>query len=124
MDNKNAKGHVTLVASLHIGFGALTVLAAIIIFLIFNFADGFIEDIDEIGHTVIKYIGTLLPMVILFFGGIDILAGVALFTYKQWSRVLMLIISAINCLNIPIGTAKGVYSIWALLQPEVMEMFE
>jgi hypothetical protein len=32
--------------------------------------------------------------------------------------------SAINCLNIPIGTAKGVYSIWVLLQDETIKLFK
>ncbi len=124
MEIKNPKSHVTLVAALHIGLGALTVVGGIIIFIVLNFAGGFVEEFDEVGTLVMNYISTFLPLLVFFFGGIDILAGLVLFTYKQWGRVFMLVISAINCLNIPIGTAKGVYSIWALMQPQVMELFE
>jgi hypothetical protein len=35
-----------------------------------------------------------------------------------------MIVSAINCLNIPVGTAKGIYSIWVLMQPETIDLFE
>lgn len=121
---KNPKSHVTLVAALHIGFGALTILAGFIVLFFLSFATGFVEKYDEVGTIVMKFITTLLPMLAFVFGGIDLLVGIALFTYKQWARILMMVISAINCLNIPIGTAKGVYSIWALMQPQVMELFE
>lgn len=124
MEVKNPKSHVTLVAALHIGFGILTVIAGVITFIILNFAGSFVEEYDEVGKLVMNYISTFVPLLIFFFGGIDILAGVALFSYKQWSRVFMLVISAINCLNIPIGTAKGVYSIWALMQPDIMKLFD
>jgi hypothetical protein len=124
MDIKNPKSHVSLVASLHIGFGALTVVAGIVVYIILNFATNFIPEYEEIGLVVMKSISTFLPLLICFFGVIDILAGIALFSYKSWSRIFMLIISAINCLNIPFGTAKGVYSIWALMQPQIMDMFE
>ena len=124
MEIKNPKSHVSLVASLHIGFGALTVVAGIVTYILLNFATNFIPEYEEVGIIVMKTLSTFLPLLICFFGGIDILAGVALFSYKPWSRIFMLVISAINCLNIPFGTAKGVYSIWALMQPQIMEMFE
>lgn len=124
MDINNPKSHVSLVAALHIGLGALTVIGGIITFVVLNFAGGFVEEYDEVANIIIKSLSTFLPLLICFFGGIDILAGIVLFSYKQWARVFMLVISAINCLNIPFGTAKGAYSIWALMQPQIMEMFE
>jgi hypothetical protein len=36
----------------------------------------------------------------------------------------VMIVSAMNCLNVPVGTAKGVYSLWVLMQPETIELFE
>ena len=124
MEIKNPKSHVGLVAALHIGFGVLTVIGGIITFIVLNFAGGFIEEYDEVATIVMKSLSTFLPLLICFFGGIDILAGIALFSYKKWARIFMLVISAMNCLNIPFGTAKGVYSIWALMQPQIMELFE
>lgn len=124
MEIKNAKSHVTLVAALHIGFGALAILGGVITFFVLNFATGFVEDLDEIGLMVMTWISSFIPLLLFFFGAIDVLAGILLFSYKPGARIFMLIISAINCLDIPIGTAKGVYSIWVLMKPEVMELFE
>ena len=124
MDAKQAKGHVSLVAGLHIGYGALKIFGAIFMLLAIRFAWGFIPDEEEIVQDIFRTLFSILPSVIAFFGIIDVLSGIALFSYKQWSRVLMIIISALNCLNIPIGTAIGVYSLWALMKPEVLELFE
>jgi hypothetical protein len=124
MDEKKAKSHVTLVAVLHICFGALAILGAIITLIVIQFSGNFIPEDEYLARNILKSLGIFIPSLIAFFGFIDLLAGVALFSYKQWSRVFVIVVSAINCLNIPIGTAKGIYSIWVLMQPDVQNLFE
>lgn len=123
MDAKNAKSHVSLVAGLHIGYGALKLVGAVIVFLGMRFAWGFIPEEEEIAMEVLAALVSILPTVIAVFGIVDVFAGISLFSNRQWSRVLVIAVSVLNCLNIPIGTGIGVYSIWALMQPEVQEMF-
>jgi hypothetical protein len=60
----------------------------------------------------------------MFFSSLGVIGGAGLFSYKPWARILVMIVSAVNCLNIPVGTAKGIYSIWVLMQPETIELFE
>lgn len=117
------KQHVSLVGALHVGFGILGLLGALAIFLSFHFVYGFVEH-DHIAQQVLSFVGNTLSMIILFISCLGIIGGIGLFSYKPWSRILVMIISAINCLNVPIGTAKGVYSIWVLMQPETIELFE
>lgn len=124
MDAKQAKGNVSLVAGLHIGYGALKIFGAIFLLLAMRFAWGFIPDEEEIVRDLLQTLFSILPTIVAFFGIIDLLAGVALLSYKPWSRVFMIIVSALNCLNIPIGTAIGVYSLWALMKPEILVLFE
>ena len=124
MDENKAKSHVTLVAVLHICFGALSILGGIIVFIVMQFAGNFIPEEEELARNILESVGFIVPAFIGFFGMIDLLAGVSLFSYRQWSRVFVIVVSAFNCLNIPIGTAKGVYSIWALMVPEVQAMFK
>ena len=123
MDDKNIKQHVTFVGALHIGFGILGLIGALVIFLTFGFILGLVED-DPVAVSIISILGRVLPFLILFFAAFDIIGGIGLFSYSAWARILILIISAINCLNIPIGTAKGIYSIWVLMQKEAIELFE
>lgn len=124
MDTKNAKSHVALVAGLHIGYGTLKLIGAFVVFLAIRFAWGFIPEEEEIAMDILAALVSILPTVIAVFGVVDVFAGIALFSYKQWSRVLVIAVSVLNCLNIPVGTGIGIYSIWALMQPEVQEMFE
>jgi len=124
MEAKTAKNHVTLVGVLHICFGALGIIGAAITLIVLQFAENFVPTDEHIARTVLLSLGMILPIIIGLFGLIDLLAGITLFSYKKWSRVFMIVVSAFNCLNIPIGTAKGVYSIWALMQPDVEKLFE
>ena len=124
MDTIKAKNHVNLVAVLHIVFGALTIAGAILLLFLIQIAGDYIPEDETQAKQIVGSIGYLLAAIIAFFGLFDLLAGASLYSYKQWSRIIVIIISAINCLNIPIGTAKGVYSIWVRMQPEVQELFE
>jgi hypothetical protein len=53
-----------------------------------------------------------------------LIAGWGLLTYQPWARILNIILSAFDLLNFPVGTALGVYSIWAMVHPETLELFE
>lgn len=120
---RDMKQHVSFVGALHVGFGILGVLGALAVYITFHFAHGFVES-EPLAENVLAFLGNTLSLIILFFAGLGIIGGIGLFTYKPWARILVMIVSAINCLNIPIGTAKGVYSIWVLMQPETIELFE
>lgn len=123
MQNRNMKQHVSFVGALHIGFGILGLLGSLAVYVTFNFAHGFVEH-EPIAGQLLGFLGGTLSLLILFFACLGIIGGIGLFTFRPWARVLVLIVSAINCLNVPIGTAKGVYSIWVLMQPETIDLFE
>ena len=117
------KQHVSFVGAIHIGFGILGLLGALTVFIIFRFAGGFVET-EPLANEILQFLGGTISLLIMFFATLGIIGGVGLFSYKPWARILVMIVSAINCLNIPIETAKGVYSIWVLMQKETMELFD
>ena len=123
MENRNMKQHISFVGALHVGFGILGLIGALAVYIVFNFANGFIEG-DPMAQQIVGFLGGTISLLIMFFACLGIIGGIGLFSYKPWARILVMIVSAINCLNIPIGTAKGVYSIWVLMQPESVRMFE
>ena len=120
---RNMKQHVSFVGALHVGFGILGLLGALAIYLSINFAFSFMEH-DPLAQKILSFTGGALSLIILFFSSLGIIGGAGLFSFKPWARILVMIVSAINCLNVPVGTAKGVYSIWVLMQPETIELFE
>ena len=115
--------HVSFVGALHIGFGLLGVAGALAIFFGFQFLFELVED-EPIAQDVLSFIGNSIGLILLFFSTLGVIGGIGLFSYKPWARILVMIVSALNCLNVPVGTAKGIYSLWVLMQPETIELFE
>jgi hypothetical protein len=54
----------------------------------------------------------------------SILAGIGLFKYQQWARILALVLAVLHILSFPLGTALGIYAFWVLLNPQVTPLFE
>ncbi len=117
--------HVTLVGALHIGYSAFQILGGLIA-LLFIVGGGLLgglisEEGIVIGITF--FIGAIISLWILLVSLPSIIGGVALLRYKPWGRYLVLVLSVLVLFNIPLGTAIGVYSIWALVQDETAELF-
>jgi hypothetical protein len=122
MENSKMKKHVTLVGSIQIGFSVLGLMAAVAIFVALTFARGFAED-DNAGQMVLRFLSISLPLLIGFLSTVGLVGGIGLLSYKPWARYLVIVVSALGCVNIPFGTIKGVYSLWVLLQDETIKLF-
>jgi hypothetical protein len=72
---------------------------------------------------VLGAIGTAIFFLILVLSVPGIVAGWGLLNFKPWARVLTIVLSALNLMNVPIGTAIGVYGLWVLLNQETERMF-
>ena len=117
------KKHVTVVAALHIGFGILGLIAAVAVFFALNFAKGFVEN-EEVPVMVLNFLSASLPILIGFMSTLGLVGGIGLLSLQSWARYLVIVVAALGCLNIPIGTLKGVYSLWVLFQNETIALFE
>jgi hypothetical protein len=53
----------------------------------------------------------------------SIVAGYGLLKWKEWARILTLILSCLAVFNFPLGTAIAVYSFWVLLNNETTPLF-
>lgn len=122
MEESPMKKHITFVAALHIGFSIIGIFGAIALFFILRFAGSYVHDVD-VANQVLQCVGIILPCAILSVSCIGLIAGIGLLAYRRWARILVLIVSALECLNIPLGTAVGVYSIWVLMQDESIKIF-
>lgn len=120
---RDMRKHVTFVAALHIGFGVLSLIGAIVVFFVFGFARTQVGS-DEVAMMVLGILKVFLPLLLGGFAALGILGGIGLLAYKPWARILVIVLSALSCLNVPIGTAKGVYSLWALLQDDTVDLFQ
>jgi hypothetical protein len=122
-ESNKMKKHVTVVGAIHIGFGMLGLMTALAVFFVLRFAFGFVEG-DEVPETILKFLSISLPMLIGFTSTLGLIGGIGLLSLQPWARYLVIVVAALGCLNIPIGTLKGVYSLWVLLQDETIKLFE
>lgn len=116
------KKHVTIVGSIQIGFSALGLMAAVAVFVALSFARAFVGD-DDVPQTVLRFLSISLPVLIGSLSMLGLIAGICLLLYKSWARYVVIVLSTIDCINIPFGTAKGIYSIWVLIQDETVKLF-
>lgn len=123
MEDSKMKKHVTVVGAIQIGFGILGLIGAVAVFFALSFARSQVGD-DEVAGTVLRLLTISLPVLIGFMSTLGLVGGIGLFTYQPWARYLVIVVSALGCLNIPIGTLKGVYALWVLLQDDTVKLFE
>jgi hypothetical protein len=123
MEDSKMKKHVTVVGAIHIGFGILGLIGAVVVFFALNFAKGFVEN-EEVPTMVLGFLSVSLPLLIGVMSTLGLVGGIGLLSYMPWARYIVIVVAALGCLNIPIGTLKGVYTLWVLLQDETVKLFE
>ena len=78
-------------------------------------------------HLPVPYfVQTLLPVVGIAFGVVALLgftAGWGLLERQPWARLLALVLGFIALIDVPLGTALGVYTLWVLLPERSEEEF-
>ena len=121
-DTNRMKKHVTVVGAIHIGFGFIGLLLALGAFFALNFAKGVVGN-DEIPSMVLGFLSVSVPLLVGFLSTLGLVGGIGLLSFQTWARYLVIVVAALGCLNIPIGTLKGVYSLWVLLQDETIKLF-
>jgi hypothetical protein len=122
MEESKLKKHVTLVGAIQISFSMLGLLGAFVVFFALSFARGQVGD-DEAGRMVLGILSASVPLLIGTLSTLGLVGGIGLLAYKPWARILVMIVSALDCLAMPFGTIYGVYALWVLLKDETIKLF-
>jgi hypothetical protein len=120
--------HVRILAVLNIIFGAIGLFIALIILAIFGGIAGMIgvaaqQPDAQIAMPLLGIIGAAIFVFVLALSLPGIIAGIGLLKFQPWARILTIVLSALNLLNVPIGTALGVYGLWVLLHQDTERLF-
>lgn len=117
--------HVTVTGILRIGFGALGILVAVIVFVVLvgSGAIALIAEGDPEVLPILTIVGSTVSAFVIVLSVPGIVAGIGLLKHKPWARYLAMVLAALDLFNFPIGTAFGAYSIWVLVHDETARLF-
>jgi hypothetical protein len=113
--------HIQMAAYLNIALGALDGLIALGLFGFFSFLGLAIPHLDRHADPHFPFplffsgLGVILGLIFALFALPRVIGGFGLLRYRSWARILIVVVSIFGLLNFPIGTAIGIYSMWALL---------
>ncbi len=121
--------HVKVLAILYIVLSSLMAIAALFLLLIVGGTTAIVGTTApphdaEIALPIIGIAGTALVIMLLVLSLPGLLAGFGLLKFRPWARILTLVLSALNLINIPFGTILGAYGLWVLLTKETERLFE
>ncbi len=109
---------VRLLAILWLAYSALHLIPGLVLMSLFrNCSDGlFPPGAPAFVPGLLHGIGFALSAISL----VGLIAGWGLLSWKSWARTLSIVLGALSLLNLPFGTALGIYTLWVLL-PESSE---
>lgn len=113
--------HVKVVAILSIVMGACLALLGVFLFVIM-FGAGAISG-DEVAMWATGTVGVFVGGLLVILSLPAIIGGFGLLKYRNWGRILVLIVAVPNLLAFPFGTAFGVYALWVLLSQDAQPLF-
>lgn len=112
--------HIKILGILFVARGILSAMGGLLILLLFS-SGGF--GIPGLGNmTILIFIMRAIAIFIIIRGIPEIICGAGLLSRMKWSRIFGIIMSIVDILSVPIGTALGIYGLWVLFKPETEQL--
>ena len=120
--------HIRTVAILNIVYAYLGIVAALFVLLFFGGMAGLVSDDQDpdaaAGVVALGAIGGIAFVTIMVMAVPTLIAGIGLLRYREWARILTMVMSALHLLSVPVGTALGIYGLWAQSRTETHALFK
>jgi hypothetical protein len=115
--------HVKLLGALFIIWGAMGLVALLTLIILAIIGTGLLAFEDARAGLIMGSLGLIVIFVAAIASLPNIFAGLGLIRYQNWGRVLAIVLSFLNLFAFPLGSAMGIYGLWVLFQPEVVQAF-
>ncbi len=121
--------HVKVLGVLYLACGGFFLALALFLVLATGSAAGIVgvaaePDDAAFAIPIIGIAGTAAAMFFAVYGIPALVTGYGLLQRKPWARIVGIVLSAINLINIPIGTVIGLYGLWVLLSKDTEPLFD
>jgi hypothetical protein len=126
-EGRSMESHVRALGILHIVLSVLGLVGALILLLVFGAAAGIVgasgDEDAQVAVPIVGGLGVVLSVVVLIVSIPGLVAGIGLVRLRPWARVLGSVVSAMNLIHVPLGTAVGIYGLWVLLSVDAQRLF-
>jgi len=111
--------HTHLLGILWIAYSALSLLGGVVLLIISHTVFGPFGFPRAHGGPplFIRPLLSAIGFLLLVKSAAGIAAGLGLLQRQDWGRVLSIVLAVISLINLPFGTALGIYSLWVLVSP-------
>lgn len=116
--------HIKIISVIDIVLGGLTVLAGVALFLAFVTGAVAVEQAAAATAGAILAAGIFSSLFVIAVGILGIVVGIKLTEHENWARITQIIFGIIQLVNFPLGTAFGIYSLWAMFTEDGRALFE
>jgi len=121
--------HLHLLAILWLAFSAFNTLGGLFLLILGNVLFPHLHEMKDVPPDVptgfFTALFTTLGIVVLAKAAFGFFAGWGLLQREKWARTVTLVLAFISLfLNIPVGTAMGVYTMWVLLPAASEQEYE
>src|SRR5207342_759939 len=110
--------HVKVLGALQVALGAIGLLVALLLILVFGGAAGIVGASGDpraaVAIPIIGLTGTALVAFLLATSLPGVVVGVGLLRRRAWARIAGIVLSIIELMMIPFGTLIGVYGLFVL----------
>lgn len=108
--------HIRILGIIYIAFGALGILAALLLFVGVT-GEGLLSENRET-ILITASAATAVAILLASISTLAIIGGMGLLQRRSWARVLVIVLGCFYLLSFPLGTAVGIYTLWALTKQE------
>ena len=111
--------HTHLLGILWIAYSAISLLGAVILRIVAHtiFGPRGLPSMPGGPPMFLQPLLSAIAVVLMVKAAVGIAAGLGLLQRQDWGRVVAIVIGVISLINIPFGTALGVYTLWVLVSP-------
>ena len=106
--------HVRTLAILWLVLSGFRLIPGLVLRSIFHSGGTFIPGMPYFVHGIVSSIG----FVFLISAILGLAAGWGLLQRETWGRTLAIVLGIVNLVDLPFGTALGIYTLWVLLPAE------
>ncbi len=122
------RGHIQVIAWLNIVLSSLSLLAGGAVWLLFAGVGTAVAASGEPGSlgalAFLGGLGTLIAGFLIALSLPGIIIGWGMLRLAPWARIAGIIFAIISILNVPLGTAVGIYTLVVLFNQETITLFE